>query len=116
MRKYKSYKIHWYKFIPFVIAEIINPEWEKVKSLIEKKKLTELPKIYNKNGNWHILEGLDYFWLKKEWWTNKNKDILFNDSMFLRFNGKTDKEKYQMLVDTAKEDIDFIWSKLLKTK
>ena len=110
MRKHKSHKIYWHRLIPFVIAEVENPEWEKIKPLVEKGELTEVPKIYNENGNWYLLEGLDYFWFKKEWWTNKNKEVLFSDSMFLRFNGKSDKEKYKMLIDRAKEDINELWS------
>ena len=108
MKKYENYKIHWHKFIPFVIAEVKNSEWEGIKSLIKEGTLSG---IYNSTGNWYVLEGLDYFWFKKEWWTNRDKNILFSDSMWLRFNEKSDKEKYAMLIDQAKEDIDIIWDK-----
>ncbi len=113
MRNVKKYKIHWYRLIPFVIAEIENPEWDRLKPLIEKGELNSLAGIYNTmSGNWYVLEGLDYFWFRKKWLTNIDKDILFSDSMWLRFNGKPDEEKYEMLIDQAKENIDFIWSKL----
>ena len=101
-------KIYWHRHIPFVIAEVINPEWEMLSESEVSKPLLEM---YNENGNWYVLEGLDYFLFGKEWWTDTSNEILFNDSMHLWFNGKSDEEKYQMLLKIAKENIDQIKSK-----
>ena len=109
-------KIYWYRAIPYVIAEIENPEWEKLKELEKEKKFRfkQLRKIYNSNGNWYILEGLDYFWFGLQIITKKEKEILFSDSCHFSFNEKSDKEKYQMLKEHAKENIDNLWDNFYK--
>ena len=114
LEQYRKYKIYWHKLIPFVIAEITNPEWDKLQTLIKEKNLTAIPKLYNSNGNWYVLEGLDYFLLEKEWWTDRDENLLFNDSLHSWFNGKPDEEKYKMLIDSAKRDINFIWKSIWK--
>jgi len=105
-------KIFWYRLIPFVIAEIQNPEWEGLqKAEVERKqKFEQLRKIYNSNGNWYILEGLDYYWFGWQIFTNKEKGILYNDSCHLQFNEKPDGKKFKMLEEQAREDIDNLWN------
>lgn len=111
-----NYKIIWYRLIPYVIAEMKNSEWKDLQKFSKEKKLKFeiLNKIYNSNGNWYILEGLDYFWFRWNIFTNKENNILFSDSMWLRYNEKSDKEKYQMLKREAEESIDDIWNRVNK--
>lgn len=113
-KRIASYKIYWYKLIPFIIAEILNPEWDKLEPMIKEGKLTTLTEMYNKNGNWYILEGLDYFYLGRHIYTEDG--FLFGDSMHFRHIKLSDKKKYQSLVDEAKENIDEFWKNLFTFK
>lgn len=115
----KNYRIYWYKMIPFVIAEIINPEWESIKK-IEKEtdiKFDSLREIYTKDGGWFVLEGLDFFFLNKFIYSSERR--IYSDSIRLAsifpFEKKhTDKEKYEAMIDSAKEDIDKMWKNFFK--
>jgi len=106
-----TYKIFWHRLIPFVIAEIRNHEWEGILKIEfeKKKKFKMLRQMYNKSGNWYILEGLDYFWFGKCIFTNTDKEVLYNDSLKLRFTEKEDSVVYNALVDDAKSDINNMW-------
>lgn len=103
-----NYKIYWYRLIPFVIAECRNREWNLLEPLIKTKKLTMLTKIYNTNGNWYVLEGLDYFFLGSHIYSSDR--FLFSDSMSLRFLEMSDENRRISLIEEAQEDIDKFWS------
>jgi len=117
-KKIKVYKIFWYHFIPYVIAELENIEWKKIKEVEKKEnfRFTGLQDMYNSNGNWYILEGLDYFWFNIRIFTNTSEELLYNDSMHFNFNDKSDKEKFIMLKDIAKNDIKTIWNNFFNKK
>jgi len=117
-KKIKIYKIFWYHFIPYVIAELENSEWKAINEVEKKEnfKFKALRDMYNSNGNWYILEGLDYFWFNKQIFTNTEEELLYNDSMHFNFNGKSDKEKFYMLKDIAKDDIKAIWNNFFHKK
>jgi hypothetical protein len=105
--KVKEYKIYWYRLIPFVIAEIINPEWEKLQPLIKEGKVSTLLKIYNTNGNWYVLEGLDLFLFERLIFSSKG--FLFSDSLCYQYINLKDEAKYKRLLNEAHEDIDNFW-------
>jgi len=112
-KRVANYKIYWYKLIPFVIAEISNPEWESLQPLIRENKISSLSKMYNKNGNWYVLEGLDYFFLGRNIYTRDG--FLFSDSLkFYYIELKTDKLRWDGLIEEAKSNIDEFYKDLLK--
>jgi len=113
-----NYKIFWYKCVPFVIAEVKNREWGRLEEIEKKegKTLEILKQMYNSNGNWYIVEGLDYFWFHRQLFTKQKEEVLFNDSMHLQYNGKSDNEKFKMLKEHAQADMDSIWNKIFKKK
>ncbi len=112
-KRIKSYKIIWHRLIPFVIAEIHNHEWEDILKLEKEKKASfpALHKMYNKDGNWYIIEGLDYFWFNWKIFTKTYSEFLFDDSLHLQYNGMPDEERYKNLIKRTKEDIDSKWDK-----
>jgi len=119
-----NHKIYWYRCIPFVIAKVTNPEWELLKPLIKEKKLTMIAEMYNDDGSWYILEGIDYFYFKKFIYSSSNKEFLFSDTMKLRYTGSifsdnkadkiSDKEKKKCLINDAKGEIDNFWENIFK--
>jgi len=114
-KRVANYKIYWYKLIPFVIAEISNPEWESLQPLIRENKISSLSKMYNKNGNWYVLEGLDYFFLGRNIYTRDG--FLFSDSLkFYYIELKTDKLRWDGLIEEAKSNIDEFYKNLFKIK
>jgi len=110
-KRIAKYKIHWYRGFPYVIAEVINTEWKGLQKLMKEKghALPMIKRMYNSNGNWYLLESLSYFFLGRTLFKNKN-EFLFNDSLHFNFDGKSDEEKYKMLIGYAKNDIDVFWS------
>ena len=102
-----NYKIYWYRLIPYVIAECINHEWSTLKPLILSKKLTQLPKLYNSNNNWYILEGLDYFFLGRHIYSSDC--FLFGDSLHLQFQDLSDEDRKIRLIEEAQSDINNFW-------
>lgn len=111
-----NYKIYWYKLIPYIIAEIENKEWKALLPLIKKKLLPTIERLYNKNGNWYVLEGLDYFFFGKSIYSSSHKDFLFSDSLKLACEDLSDENKYKQLRYEAKEDIDNFYKNLFKIK
>jgi len=109
IRKMPYYKIYWHRLIPFAVAEVLNPEWKKLLPLIEAGSCPLLAKMYTKNGNWYILEGLDLFIFGLRLFSNSKTNFLFNDSLHLRFQELSDKKRWELLVEIGKENIDDFW-------
>lgn len=112
-KKVSSFKIIWHRFIPFVIAEMINSEWKELEPLVLEGKLPILSEVYNKSGNWYVIEGLDYFFFGIQILTSVEKHFLFNDSTNFGFMGMPDEQRYSNLISQTKFDIDLYWDKLL---
>ena len=107
-----KHTIHWYKLFPYVISEMKNPEWSSLLKAEKEKHfvLKLVRKIYNSNGNWYILEGLDYFWFDLQIFTNRSTGILYNDSCYANFQDLSDKKRYERLKEIAQENIDKKWN------
>lgn len=108
LRKLNNYKIYWHRWVPFVIAEVRNVEYENLKRLGITEQFPMLLTMWNENGNFYILEGLDYFLFGKQWYTKKEHSRVFGDSMRMNCEGLTDSEKMKLLIDDAIYDID-LW-------
>lgn len=108
LRHFVDYKIYWHRFVPFVIAEAKNHEWEKLREGVEAGKFPVLSKIWNSDGGWYICEGLDFFLFGREWYTSTEHHRIFGDSMQLNCYGLPDDSKWNLLYEDAIYDIDLI--------
>ena len=95
---YKHWRWYWYRGIPYVIAEVINQEWSRIKEI---PGMNTTKSMYNFDGNWYILESPFY------WWLGFNlKEFCFYDSLHLEHANMSEDERWLDMKHRAESDID----------
>ncbi len=111
MRNKKAFEHHlwyWHKGIPFVVAEVKNPEFDKLLSI--KERIPLLLEMYNKDGNWFVLEHPLYWFLGIG--LGRYNNWCFYDSLHMEHTKMTDDQRWQSLIDKAEWDIDNFYKKI----